>query len=270
MKNSEKNVTVIIKKYHKAEGGAHGGAWKVAFADFMTAMMAFFLVMWLISTLTAEKREAIATYMKTHKFSPFSNGGSPIGRVYNPNPISRPITSIAAPDVLKYVFRIMVDKEFKNEKNSISLEQKEKGFLIELFDPDDNVLNSKGVTSLKPLTLRFIKSISKVLVDFDNMITLEGHSDNVILPTTDYSQWELSVGRALAARKEFVTVGMENEKIMMVSGYAAASPLIANVTEEPKNRRISIYISSTKGVDTSDSKILDDLTPHSSSGKVQG
>ncbi len=263
MKNE--NLTLIIKKISRGnEGGSHGGAWKVAFADFMTAMMSFFLVMWLVNIVTPEKRGAIAEYMRNYRVFPSLQGSSPVGKAAilpnaSPNP---PIDSSNSKSLMS-LLKVVIDTKLLDLQNSIVLRARDNGVRLDILDPDDNRLTAHGGTQLNEKAERTIQAVSEAIANYDYKIALEGHTDNQPSPSPDYTNWELSAGRALSARKAFVDHGIENGRITQVTGYAASRPLVESATAEAKNRRISVYISNTE------SAPLGDMLPISERPRTQ-
>lgn len=252
MKNE--NLTLIIKKISRPpDGGSHGGAWKVAFADFMTAMMSFFLVMWLVNIVTPDKRGAIAEYMRNYRVFPFLQGSSPVGKAAilpnaSPNP---PIDSSNSKSLMS-LLKVVIDTKLLDLQNSIVIRARDNGVRLDILDPDDNILTEQGTTRLNEKAQRTIQAVSEAIANYDYKIALEGHTDDQPPASADYTNWELSAGRALSARKAFVDHGIDNDRITLVAGYAASRPLVESATAEAKNRRISVYISNTQPTDLGD------------------
>jgi len=261
-----KNQPIIIKKKKViAAGGHHGGAWKVAYADFVTAMMAFFLLMWLLNATTEDQRKGIADYFNpTIPISRISGGGS--GALAG--------DSIFVEDTeLAYSGKGGNKQEIgPNEKDAdlqeqaASLEQKKKldnrieaqladglsehvltrvtpeGFVIELVEQDGDPLFSVGSAEPSPVLASLLKIVVETTYDIQNKISVAGHTDaRPFRNTQSYSNWELSTDRANAARRWLIAAGMPEEKIVRVAGHGAAEPLMEDALA-PENRRISITL----------------------------
>ena len=243
------DITIIIKKIVKGgEGEHHGGAWKVAFADFMTSMMTFFLVMWLVATIVPSKKAGLANYMNTYKYSPFppaSQGkGGPVGQGFRkrePNTVPKSLKEISPQKLQSQLMLIVKAKLFDIEKK-IAMRIVDKGLRIEIMDPDSNTITPAGSPELNNGAKRVIKEISDILVKFENKIMLEGHTDSLPYPTGEYTNWELSTARASAARKEFDQDDIGADRIALMSGYAATKPLVKESPADTRNRRVSVVI----------------------------
>jgi len=242
----KKESTIIIKKIKKGHGGHHGGAWKVAYADFVTAMMAFFLLMWLINTVKPETKVALSKYFKDE--SPITEGGLPTPST----DIDIPPRDAEIPDDmsenlanamrLEEEMREIVEEMLSGMKDQIVIELVEGNVRIEVVDKERNPLFASGSSELNENAKKIIKELAKAIVDIPNKIIIEGHTDAISFSTNKYSNWELSTERASAARKILEASGLAPERIAMVAGYASTIPFVKKNPASPENRRISIVV----------------------------
>lgn len=246
---------IIIKKVKKGGGGGgHGGSWKVAYADFVTAMMAFFLLLWLLSMVSQEKRIQLTTYFK--HFTIFEQSGSSFmakssemlkeaGEAPKTVATDLQAKSIAAtmkPEEFKEAIKKAIEEKLGDIKNQILIDTVEGGVRIQLVDSQGQPMFELGSSQPTPLALRILQVIGDNIKNLPNPASVEGHTDSVQYRSTAFGNWELSTQRALAARKELETYGLIPSRITRVAGYADTSPLIKEDTEDPRNRRISIIL----------------------------
>ncbi|MCB9956700.1 MAG: OmpA family protein [Caulobacterales bacterium] len=268
---------IIIKRVKKVSGeGHHGGAWKVAYADFVTAMMAFFLLMWLLNATTEDQRKGIADYFNASiPISQVSAGGS--GALNGSSlfadedyartgsggvdtvPSSRPEqpdstkTSLATKQIsdeeegkLRDIEGDLLARALEDDSNSllqhIQTRMTPDGLVIELTDSDSEPLYSVGSAQPSPTMEKLLEVVASVIGDVTNNVAIVGHTDS--LPYSgarDYTNWELSTDRANMARRMMVKAGMNPAQIAQVSGKAATEPLTDDPLA-PQNRRISITL----------------------------
>lgn len=243
-KSGKKEGNIIIKKVKKISGGAHGGAWKVAYADFVTAMMAFFLLMWLISALKPQTKAAIASYFR--EGSTLTRGGPP-----TPDTDIPPAAPEDKPDVgdgmaeameLQQDIEEIIESKLSDLKDQIIVELANGNVRVEIVDKERNPLFMVGSSSLNENAKKIIRELTKAVVDVPNKVIIEGHTDSLNFAGSKYTNWELSTERASAARQVLENSGMGQDRIVMVAGYASNIPLIKNDPSNPANRRISIVI----------------------------
>ncbi|MCL1925817.1 MAG: OmpA family protein [Syntrophorhabdaceae bacterium] len=253
--SSQKNI--IIKQVKKKVGGGHhGGSWKVAYADFVTGMMAFFLLMWLLS-LTAsdpEKRAQMANYFNS--FSLFdqgsislmegSGGESVILKETEPAEIN---LSDISPEELHDKLRDEIQSKLEGLEDQLMIEVFSGGVRIQLVDKDGQPLFPLGGSSPTPLGKKMLGAVAESIKGVPNKIAIEGHTDALSYSSGKYTNWELSTDRASAARKELELSGITPDQLAMVAGYAATSPLVKDNPNDPRNRRISIIIQYSGGED---------------------
>ncbi len=256
---------IVIKKIKKGHGGHHGGAWKVAYADFVTAMMAFFLVMWIVG-LNKPVKEAVAAYfhdpagfmksMNKGKAPPSSsvmdssNGKNtpiiPKSGQYDEKSLDG--VQVKFKSVQEAIEKALVkNPEFSGLKDSIQVHLTNEGLRIELMEKTSSMFFDSGKADLKPRTIRLIKLISKELVKLNNPIIIEGHTDSHPLNGPDgYSNWELSTDRANSARRAMEADGIREKNVLAVRGYADKKLLKPSDPMHFSNRRVSILVAYVK------------------------
>lgn len=270
---------VIIKKIKKKKGvSTHGGSWKVAYADFVTAMMAFFLLLWLLSMVSDEKRAALSEYFK--KYSVFQESGASAISTKNSKTTdpqfltgtgnetaSRSKTNgprskssaggfghskirqqdIDAKDqALVKKIRDAVDEKMAGMRDQILVDVIEDGVRIQIIDTDGSVMFHSGSAQPTPKAKEILKLVSRNLQEVPGQIVVEGHTDSAPFKGGQITNWELSTSRASSARKELEDDGIRASRIARVVGYADTELLIPLDPRDPRNRRISIIILRTK------------------------
>ncbi len=249
---------IIKKKGKKGHGGHHGGAWKVAYADFVTAMMAFFLLMWLLAMVSPEKRAGVSYYFK--HFNVFDKSGLSFVQPQLQSKISlmdtqtlgKPELSseaaeeeMAARSIEALSERLKKDIETKlfDFKDQIIIDTFEGGVRVEILDKETGTMFALGSSEISSNGKKIIKTITPAIAGSNHRIAIEGHTDALIYSASNkYSNWELSTERASAARKEMEKNGLPPEMLIRVTGYAATEPLIKENLFDPRNRRISILM----------------------------
>jgi len=264
---AEKAPEVKIKYIKKKGGhaGAHGGAWKVAYADLVTAMMSFFLLMWLLGTASQSTKEGIAGYMKEGAaffqtdrgqsiLQEFGKGILPGSRGLNqrgpdsstqsedPNDAERRMLE-AVKAAIENAFD--TDKFLMEFKDQVSIDFTEEGMRIQIKDREDQALFDSGSDQLKPFTMQILRQISKELGNLTNHIVVGGHTDSVPYMRAGYSNWDLSSARANSALRALMMGGVKPGQVKRVTGYAETVPLESHGPRDPQNRRISIVVLSS-------------------------
>jgi chemotaxis protein MotB len=266
---------IIVKRIKKGGGGHHGGAWKIAYADFVTAMMAFFLLMWLLGSTTKGDLNGISEYFKT-PLKVAMQGGSGSGDSSSVIPgggkdLTRRDGQVKASDdpVVQKTFNLTAAKaaleaeesqrlkalkdkiEAKIESNPLLKKYKEQlllditseGLRIQIVDEQNRPMFALAKAELQPYTREILHEIGFVLNDVPNKIGLSGHTDSTpYLSDAGYSNWELSADRANASRRELIAGGMSDAKVLRVVGLASAANLDKADPFNPINRRISIIV----------------------------
>jgi chemotaxis protein MotB len=245
---------IIIKKRKKAHAGHHGGSWKVAYADFVTAMMAFFMVMWLLS-MDQKMKDAIEGYFSNpvgfkKGFSSgtniISSGNSPAGEMKPP---------------LRILIRRAEDKKFgdlakdlRNRLNSspdlralgahIEAVTTKSGLRIELIETGSGqTFFRNGSAEMMPITVAALRLIGAELSQLQTPVIIEGHTDSQQFgAAAAYTNWELSSDRANAARRMVEAAGVDPSRIVEVRGMADRDLRVPSNPLDPANRRISILL----------------------------
>lgn len=264
-----KEQTPIIKKVKKVSGGGHhGGSWKVAYADFVTAMMAFFLLLWLITMTSQEKKARLANYFKY--FSIFEKSGSSIFdaqpgvtpypgtplmeqiRENKPSEDEKPsdnrdsqlggVPKLRKTELVEKL-KFLVQYSLMEVKDQIMIDVVPEGVRIQVIDQEGKFMFAPGSAQLNPEAKKILKVITDAINGLDNKITIDGHTDATGYSSGGrYTNWELATARASAARQEMERNGLNPDRIARVSGYAATQPLFPENPNDPRNRRISITI----------------------------
>ncbi len=269
---------IVIKRIKKSGSAAHGGAWKIAYADFVTAMMAFFLLMWLLGSTTKAQMEGIAEYFQTPLKVALS-GGSGAGDATSiikggGTDLTRKTGQVMKSEDAKKKTVISLDKsksekeekarlqdmkakldklieqnaKLKPYKNQLKIDMTDEGLRIQIVDDKNRPMFDSGGAAMKPYTREILQAIGKTLNELPNRISLSGHTDAVQYTTGErgYSNWELSADRANASRRELVSGGLEDGKIMRVVGLGSAVPFNKDNVNDPVNRRMSIIVMNKK------------------------
>ena len=266
---------IIIKRIKKGGGAAHGGAWKIAYADFVTAMMAFFMLMWLLGSSTKAQLQGIADYFKTplkvalqggygsgDASSVIKGGGEDLTRKAGQvkrgeSDKSKEIISLekskaekAKLEEMMAKLKQMVEKneKLKAFKKQLKIDITDEGLRIQIIDDQNRPMFDSGGAAMKSYTRDILREIGKTLNELPNRISLSGHTDAVQYSTGErgYSNWELSADRANASRRELVAGGLEDGKIMRVVGLGSAVPFNKDDANDPVNRRIAIIVMNKK------------------------
>ena len=265
---------IIVKRVKKVAGGHHGGAWKIAFADFATAMMAFFLVMWLMSSATPEQKKLISGYFQdpigfTESASPhvIDLGGTPTpspDRTLNPE--LEPAQSEAQIDsdqvetfaeqlererleLLLQELQNKVDEnpELQKFKDQILFEITQDGLRIQIMDAENRPMFALGSAQLQPYFEDILLALVDTIAAVPNKISVSGHTDaKPFSGRSDFGNWELSAGRANAARRTLVIGGYPEDQIARVVGYASSALFDRKDPLNPVNRRIDILVLTKK------------------------
>ncbi len=252
---SEQKNKIIIKKVKKvAGGGAHGGSWKVAYADFVTAMMAFFLLLWLITMTAPEKRARISNYFK--QFSIFQQSGSSFmdksSALFNQagesaDKLSQDVPAMgrsgSSAEAFKEAVKQAVELKLGDIKDQIMVDVFEGGVRIQLVDKEGKPMFDVGSAQPTPLAIRIMQVIGDQIRNLPNPVSVEGHTDSLAFrASATRSNWDLSTERALSAKKQLESYGLNQNRLTRVAGYADTVPLITEDPEDPRNRRISIIL----------------------------
>ena len=268
---------IIIKRVKKGGHAAHGGAWKIAYADFMTAMMAFFLVMWLLGSTTEGDRKGIADYFSSplklsmsggsgagNSSSIIPGGGNDLAQVHgqvrraDAKADKDPTRNVATPYIgrgrddtarIKALQKrldaeITANPRLNEYRSQIRIDLTPDGLQIQIVDAQNRPMFDSGSAVVKPYMRDILHAIGAALADVDTSISLAGHTDATPYAGGErgYSNWELSADRANAARRELIAAGMPESKLARVVGLAASDPLEPSDPRAPINRRITITV----------------------------
>jgi chemotaxis protein MotB len=264
---------IIVKKITVVEGGHHGGAWKVAYADFVTAMMAFFLLLWLLGATTEKQRKGIADYftptlVKIKEASAGSGnglvGGSSITDVDNyphrggqtgTKAITIPRDATGGPkegaahtQKVEHMRRQLEEKlkasaMLRRIASQVRMIDTTEGVRIDLVDNADFSMFLLGTTVLTPEASQLLKVIAETVGPQGGGISIRGHTDSLPWkPGVQANNWSLSAGRAEATRQALMRSGIAEDRFTRIEGVADRELLIKDNPQDPRNRRISILL----------------------------
>jgi chemotaxis protein MotB len=282
--DAKKLQPIIVKRIKKGGHGHHGGAWKIAYADFVTAMMAFFLLMWLLGSTTEGDKKGIADYfaspLKIALLASGSGAGdsshvvkgggkdlsATSGQVKRGDIESKRDTvnlhklkaeqiraEIARLEDLKRKVQQRIDTSAKLSAiaSQIRLDMTRDGLRIQIVDEQNRPMFASGSALVQPYLRELLHEIGQVLSEVPNRLTLEGHTDALPFPGGErgYSNWELSSDRANASRRELVAGGLADDRVLRVQGLASSLPFDTADARAPTNRRISIIVMNREAED---------------------
>jgi chemotaxis protein MotB len=266
---------IVVKRVKKAGGGHHGGAWKIAYADFVTAMMAFFLLMWLLGSTTKGDLMGISEFFRTplkvamsggsgsgDSASIIKGGGKDLtqrdGQVkHGDTPAPKKTYDLKAAraaieheenmrlQALKTRIEATIEANpmLKKYKNQLLLDITSEGLRIQIVDEKNRPMFALAKAELEPYTRDILDVLGLVLNEVPNKIGLSGHTDSTPYQSdAGYSNWELSADRANASRRELVRGGLGDDKVLRVVGLGSAAHLDRADPFNPINRRISIIV----------------------------
>jgi len=261
MKSSKAIIVKRVKKQHG--GGHHGGAWKVAYADFVTAMMAFFLLLWLLSMVSDEKRARLSAYFKY--FSIYESGGTSwmdkSSEIFGESGENKQkvfvdmqgdtITNAESFQVALKNMEDALDKDLTKKlgdlKDQVIVDIADEGIRIQMIDKEGSLMFKQGSKKLTEKAKDVLRLICEDIRHLPNKVIIEGHTDSLPYAGRGYSNWELSTERASSARQELEAAGLDPKRIVRVAGYADTEPLIKDNSADPRNRRISITLRVPRG-----------------------
>ena len=278
--SDESQRPIIVKRVKKHAAAHHGGAWKIAYADFVTAMMAFFLLMWLLGSTTSGDLKGIAEYFQTplkvalaggsgsgDSSSIIKGGGQDLTRTEGQmkkgeiREEKRTINLKAAEaEVIRRETQALQELKGRIGKaiegnaalvpyrNQILLDITSEGLRIQIADERNRPMFASGSAQLEPYSRLLLREIGRTLNDVPNRIGISGHTDTHPYAggAKGYSNWELSSDRANAARREISMDGLDESRVLRVVGLSSAVPLDPQDPENPVNRRISIVVMNKK------------------------
>ena len=281
--DAKKLQPIIIKKIKKGGHAAHGGAWKIAYADFVTAMMAFFLLMWLLGSTTEGDKKGIADYFQSPlKVSMLGGSGSgdsshlirgggqdltrTTGQVKRGDiEAKRDTVNLQAlsqeqvraeiarlEDLKKKVEQVIAESpKLAPLAAQLQLDMTRDGLRIQIADEHNRPMFASGSAVVQPYMRELLREIGTVLGSVPNHLTLEGHTDAQPFSAGErgYSNWELSADRANASRRELLAGGMAEARVLRVQGLASSTLFDSADPNNPANRRISIIVMNREAED---------------------
>jgi chemotaxis protein MotB len=283
-KSDKKKIRpIVIKKFTRIIKPNHGGTWKIAYADFVTAMMAFFLLMWLIGANSEARLRGVAEYFRTPLAVAFASGkdmsdrstildagsNSPIdgnaqlkkgettgASLIDLNDGKREAQRIEMTHLRELKRRleqeIEANAELRKFKDQFQIDITTDGLRIQIIDKQNRPMFDLGSANLQPYTVDILHNFGSVLNGVPNRIGITGHTDATLYQGTarNYSNWELSLDRANAARRALIGGGMQDEKIIRVVGLSSSALLDSADPFSPHNRRISIIVMNAQAENT--------------------
>ena len=274
--DAKKLQPIIIKRVKKAGHAVHGGAWKIAYADFVTAMMAFFLLMWLLGSTSEGDKKGLSDYFQSPlkvalaggsgagaSNSLINGGGNDISqtsgqsaksdaeskrtkrvateqfRQSEAKADSRRLSALSA----KIAAAISNNSKLSDFASQIKLQITPDGLQIQIVDDQKRPMFDIGSASVKPYMRDILREIGVTLMDVENKISLDGHTDRSAYGSPlGYSNWELSADRANATRRELMAAGMPEDKLARVVGMGSSLPYDPENPKAPSNRRITLLV----------------------------
>jgi chemotaxis protein MotB len=282
--DAKKLQPIIIKRVRKGGHGHHGGAWKIAYADFVTAMMAFFLLMWLLGSTSEGDKKGLADYFATPLKIALLASGSGAGDASHVlkgggQDLTRSTGQIKRGDIdskrktvnlqalkaeqqraekarleqlkEKVEQKIAASPKLAALSSQIRLDMTRDGLRIQIVDENQRPMFASGSAVLQPYMRELLREIGAVLGEVPNRLTLEGHTDAApfVGGALGYSNWELSADRANASRRELMAGGLPGDRMLRVQGLADSSLLQIKDPAHPTNRRISIIVMNREAED---------------------
>jgi chemotaxis protein MotB len=261
---------IVVKKIKKGGHGHHGGAWKVAYADFVTAMMAFFLLLWLLNVSDPVTLGGISSYFQNPSAVNAAGGASTSmidlgsnvdvrGRETPTSEEEKDFEDLASKEYLESEMNQMQDMQERLEemletnpalmgfKDQVMMDISNEGLRIQIMDKDKRPMFNLGSKNMKSYTRKLMKELGPVIKQIPNKISISGHTDSAKFSRRDgYSNWELSADRANAARRALIEAKFPAEKIARVVGLADRAPYDTENRLNPMNRRITIILLNAK------------------------
>ncbi|QDQ25223.1 flagellar motor protein MotB [Chitinimonas arctica] len=252
---------IVVKKIKKGGHGHHGGAWKIAYADFVTAMMAFFLLMWLLGSATKGELRGIAEYFQNplrvamsggsgagESTSVLQGGGMDLSKAAGSQRRSPEKGESRKLNELKKKLEDAIQNtatgKLAQYKDQILLDITPEGLRVQIIDQQNRPMFQSGSAQMEGYASEILKEIAVILNEVPNRLSLSGHTDAAGFSAGDknYSNWELSADRANASRRQLLVGGMDAGKILRVVGLAGSVPFDTENPANPVNRRISIIV----------------------------
>ncbi len=267
---------IVVKRIRKTKHASHAGAWKIAYADFVTAMMAFFLLMWLLGSTTQGDLQGIAEYFRTplkvalsgghgsgDSSSVIQGGGTDLTRTIGAQPrgdnaerqrklnLQALRAELRAAETKRLTkLRSRLDEAITRNvklaefRSQIKLDLTADGLRIQIVDDQNRPMFDNGRATVKEYMRELLREIASVLNSVENRVSISGHTDSAPYGSGErgYSNWELSADRANASRRELIAGGMHESKVVRVVGLGSTVMFDAENPRSPMNRRISIVV----------------------------
>ncbi|MGB6688223.1 MAG: flagellar motor protein MotB [Terracidiphilus sp.] len=234
----ETSPPIIVIKKKNGHGGHHGGAWKVAYADFVTAMMALFIVLWLMNA-SKQIQEAVGGYFKDPRGTSKRVGSNKNGSDVYVAMKKEDMTKLKE-DLLQSIHHLdPLDKL----KNQIEITVTAEGLRIELMESAKGTFFEIGSATPTAALTDLLKVLSAELGKLPNKISIEGHTDSMVYSgLRKYDNWDLSTDRANEARRLMQAEGIREDQISQVRGFADRQPRLPQHPDDPSNRRVSLIV----------------------------
>jgi chemotaxis protein MotB len=228
----------IIVKKKGGHGGHHGGAWKVAYADFVTAMMALFIVLWLLNT-SKKVQEAVGGYFRDPSGTSKLIGGGVPGGTGGVVELSKDNMPQLKETLEKAMHRV---PNFEHLSKQIEMTVTAEGLRVELLESEKGTFFDVGSATPSESAKELLTALAQEIGKLPNHVSIEGHTDSRLYGSETYSNWELSVDRANAARRIMCENGLGPHQVAQVRGYADQQLRHPDAPEDPRNRRISLIV----------------------------
>ncbi|CAI2439356.1 flagellar motor protein MotB [Serratia proteamaculans] len=259
----QNHPVILVRKRKSHQASHHGGSWKIAYADFMTAMMAFFLVMWLLAIASPQELTQIAEYFRTplkvalttgdkssSESSPIPGGGD--DPTQQDGLVKRQIDTLEKRDEELRLNKlrekldelIESDPRLKALRPHLLINMMDEGLRIQIIDSQNRPMFKTGSAQVESYMRDILRAIAPILNDLPNKISLSGHTDDIPYASGErgYSNWELSADRANASRRELIAGGLSEGKVLRVVGMAATMSLKQHGADDAINRRITVLV----------------------------
>ncbi|MBK1708428.1 MULTISPECIES: flagellar motor protein MotB [Marichromatium] len=262
-----KKQPIVIRRVIR-KGGSHGGAWKIAYADFATAMMAFFLLLWILNATDDQQRAAIAGYFQDPALfeagSPvltvpagegsgnapsiidFEGGFAPSPEGWSPSRLEALAQRLDAArlESLRVSLQAALDDSaaLAPYKEQLLIDVVPEGLRIQIIDRENRPMFDLGSARLRPHAAAILEEIGTMIETVPNPTAISGHTDARPYTSPDYTNWELSTDRANAARRALIAGGMPDEQVGRIVGLGSSAPADPEHPSAPINRRISIVV----------------------------
>ncbi|WP_116474203.1 flagellar motor protein MotB [Zobellella maritima] len=270
MSDGHRPIVIRRKKVVKHH---HGGSWKIAFADFMTALMALFLVLWILSTSSDAQRASVANYFSTPLVVAMA-GGDKSSASTSAIPGGGPDPVYAEGEQMRIDLRsqgrsdegqnrlnrlkqriesvIAADVRLRELSSQMRMDITREGLRIQLVDTERRPMFELGSEQVAPYMRELLRTLAPLLNELPNPLSISGHTDSLsyIGGNRGYSNWELSSDRANASRRELVAGGLSPDKLLRVAGMSDRVPLNDKDPDDPANRRISLIVLNEETVDS--------------------